>query len=315
MTMPYALPQAFLDRMQMMLSDADYNHFIQQFSGNNRLYFVLNPFKNNPDQTISTLEKLCIDLKPHPEIPLFGELTWSIDHQHKSMLTYHEMHNLGYFYLLGLPSILTVAALNPKPNDTILDLTAAPGGKTFLMAILMHNTGQIVANDQSKSRFFKLIANLERLNITNVNCRLSDGRKINKTFMAQFDKVLLDAPCSCESRFNVHIKKTLKYWGVNKIKACVGMQKQLILNAFRACKPGGQLVYSTCTFSPEENEGIMCYLKKKHPSALLQDIELPYGRHGVATWEKYNYPQGQKTLRILPNKSHTGGCISKVSVL
>lgn len=308
------LPQAFLERMQMLLNEADYAYFIQQFSGNHRVYFVLNPLKNDPDQTINILKKLSMDLTPHPEIPHFGALTWSIDQQYKETLTHHDTHSLGYFYPIGLPSILTVAALSPRPGENILDLTAAPGGKTFLMALLMNNSGNILANDQSKPRFFKLKANLARLNVTNTSCQLSDGKRINQTYLAHFDKALLDAPCSCESRFNIHIPKTLKYWSIQKVKASTSTQKQLILNAFRACKPGGNIVYSTCTFAPEENEGIMHYLTKKHTNALLESIECPLGTHGTDTWLKNTYPDGHKTWRILPNEMHTGGCISKVQV-
>lgn len=314
MTPHHPLPQAFLERAQKLLSETEYAHFIQQFTGKHRVYFVLNPFKNDPDKTIQTLKNLDIDLKPHPEIPHFGDLTWSINHTDKAMLTHHETHELGYFYPMGLPSILTVAALAPQPGEHILDLTAAPGGKTFLMALLMNNTGSIIANDQSKARFFKLKSNLERLNVTNTKCELSDGRRMNKRYLTYFDKALLDAPCSCESRFNVYNPKTLKYWRIAKIKASVSTQKQLILNAFRACKPGGQIVYSTCTFAPEENEGIMHYLTKKHPNALLEKIVLSIGQDGICEWEKNQYPEGFKTCRILPNEWHSGGCISKAQV-
>lgn len=306
------LPQAFLERMQFLLPDSDFQNITQYFLGKQRIYFVINPFKNSVDKTIKTLKTLDVDLLAHPEIPLFGKLTWSIGHQFKEILTYHETHNLGYFYIIGLPSILTVAALAPNSNDRVLDLTAAPGGKTFLMAILMNNQGEIIANDLSKSRFFKLKANLDRLNITNTTFKLSDGKRINKIYSQYFDKVLLDAPCSCESRFNLNNKKTMKYWSLSKIKASTSSQKQLILNAFRACKPNGHMVYSTCTFAPEENEGIIYYLTQKHPNAIIDKIKSPYGQSGLTIWNKVEYPEGFKTLRILNNYDYTGGCITKI---
>lgn len=311
----YPLPEAFVERMSMLLNASNQAGALEHLTGHQRVYFVLNPLKNDPNDTLKELKKLNMDLQAHQDIPLLGHLIWSIDHSFRETLTYHDTHTLGYFYPMGLPSILTVVALAPKPGELVLDLTAAPGGKTLLMSILMENTGQIIANDQSKPRFFKLKANLERLNVTNTTCYKTDGRRINKTFMNHFDKVLLDAPCSCESRFNIYHPKTLKYWGIQKIKACVSTQKQLMLNAFRACKPNGQIVYSTCTFAPEENEGIIHYLQKKHPNASLESLNFLVGNQGIDQWGKQKYPEGHQTLRIFPNQTHSGGCITKINHL
>lgn len=307
-----SLPEKFITRMQNILPPEKQDAFFKSFEITQRIFIVINPLTQPADVTLNILKDLKLDLRSHPEVPLLGQFTWSISSEFRELLTHHESHTFGHFYIMGLPSILSIATLAPKPHERILDLTAAPGGKTFLMAMLMENTGEIIAIDQSRSRFFKLKANLERLNVTNTTCLLRDGRRLPKSYFKTFDRVLLDAPCSCESRFNLHQPKTLKYWGIQKIKACVSTQKQLILNAFRACKPNAKLIYSTCTYAPEENEGIIAYLQKKHPTAKPQPIHLPYGSLGLTQWDKAKYPEGYTTLRIFPNDLHTGGCLTQI---
>jgi 16S rRNA C967 or C1407 C5-methylase (RsmB/RsmF family) len=306
------LPDKFKERMAILLDQSQYDNYLSHFDEQQPVYFVLNPLKNSPDQTLEILSTLDLDLSPHPDIPKLGHLVWSVPASQKERLTYHDIHSDGFLYFIGLPSILTIAALEPEKHETILDLTAAPGGKTFLMALLMENSGSLIAVDQSKQRFFKMKANLDRLGVTNTSTRIMDGRRLPKTYMTSFDRVLLDAPCSCESRFKPDVPNTLKYWHVNKIKASVNTQKQLILNAFRALKPQGKLVYSTCTFAPEENEGVVAYLIKKHPESLIGNIPINIGLPGITNWNKQIFSEGQKTIRILPNHNHTGGCMTLI---
>lgn len=145
--------------------------------------------------------------------------------------------------------------LKPTKEDTVLDIAAAPGSKTTQMAQHMENYGVIVANDVSVKRLKALTNNLERLGVLNVCVTQLDGRRFGKLMPEAFDKILVDAPCSAEGTIRKSYKAIYNWqpWGYKKL---VETQKMLLVSAYKALKPGGVLVYSTCTFAPEENEGL-----------------------------------------------------------
>jgi 16S rRNA C967 or C1407 C5-methylase (RsmB/RsmF family) len=311
--MSASLPADFIERMNLLFPQINSSTWPALFTTKTRSYCVLNPWVAPTEATLAALTAAGIHWTAHPEIPKLGPYIISIETTEKSLLTHHPMHEAGHYYIMNWPSILTALQFDLTPNDRVLDLTAAPGGKTFLLALMMQNQGQITAIDQAKARFFKMKANFARLQVTNTLCLRQDGRRLAKREHNQYDHVLLDAPCSCESRFNLDQPQTLKYWHLNKIKACQSSQKQLILNAYRACKPGGRLVYSTCSFSPEENEAIIAYLIKKHPEARSIPTQFGQAHPGIASWGKASFPNGHYTLRIPPSLDQPGGCISCVS--
>lgn len=311
--MSASLPNDFIERMHLLFPQINPQTWPALFTTKKRSFCVLNPWVAPIDETLAMLKKAGIHWTAHPEIPKLGPYIISIATIEKTLLTHHPMHEAGHYYIMNWPSILTALQFDLSPNDQVLDLTAAPGGKTFLLALMMQNQGQITAIDQAKARFFKMKANFARLQVTNVLCLRQDGRRLAKRTHNQFDHVLLDAPCSCESRFNLAQPQTLKYWHLNKIKACQSSQKQLILNAYRACRPGGRLVYSTCSFSPEENEAIIAYLIKKHPEVTCIPTQFGHAQPGIAAWGKASFPKGHYTLRIPPSLDQPGGCISCVT--
>jgi 16S rRNA (cytosine1407-C5)-methyltransferase len=158
-------------------------------------------------------------------------------------------------------------ALDPKPGERVLDLTAAPGSKTSQIAALMNNQGLLMANDNSRERFFRLKRNLEQLGVANssldLQLKLEHGSKIGRQYHSYFDKVLLDAPCSSEARFIAGNEKSFGYWKEKKLSEIAKRQRPLLMAAINALRPGGTLVYSTCTLSPEENEMQIDWLLKK----------------------------------------------------
>lgn len=187
----------------------------------------------------------------------------------------------GQYMLQSAASFCPVLALNPNPgNERVLDMSAAPGGKTSYLAQLMRNTGIIIANDLKSERQKATVANMHRLGVRNVVTSCYDGRKLGKLWKNRFTKVLLDAPCSglgvISRDPSVKVQRTIK-----DIVRCGVLQKELLLNAIDAlsCKgqDGGIMVYSTCSISVAENEDVVNYILRKRDVKLL-DTGLDFGK-------------------------------------
>lgn len=219
----------------------------------------------------------------------------------------HYTHQLGFVYIQEPASMIPVLVLDPKPNETILDLCAAPGSKTTQIAQMIENQGIIVANEVNRKRVRGLIHNVKRCGILNEVIITLPGERIGNILPAYFDRILLDAPCSAEGTIRKS-KAVLYHWGIMNILKMSKIQKGLINSAFKALQCGGILVYSTCTIAPEENEGVIDYLLKKFPEADVLPINLPNfkTREGVTHWEKDNYdPRVKLCARILPQDNDT----------
>lgn len=179
----------------------------------------------------------------------------------------------GNIYIQNAASWLPVLALNPQPGDTILDMCAAPGGKTSHIAQAAHNGALIHANDNSRPRLHKLQANLKRLGVKNTTFTLHDATKLTSHFETEyFDKILLDAPCSGEGMMTLGNRKDFESWSVAHIKRLQKLQKKLIVQAWHLLKPGGTLVYSTCTMAPEENEAVIDYLLRHNDDVTVEAL-------------------------------------------
>ena len=220
----------------------------------------------------------------------------------------------GGIYPLNPSSTLAVAALAPQPDEELLDLAAAPGGKTLLMAAAMNNSGRIAAVEPVKARFHRLRANVERCGVSNVAFYLADGRSVGFKVPGRFDGVLLDAPCSSEARIRLAQPQTFVHWKPRKIKEAARKQRALLRSGFAAVKPGGRLVYSTCSFAPEENEANVDYLLSREPSAELVAMDLPPAPTmcGVREWRKRSYAAVvEDCVRVLPDDLWDGFFLAK----
>jgi 16S rRNA (cytosine1407-C5)-methyltransferase len=219
----------------------------------------------------------------------------------------------GKLYRQALSSMLPVVVLDPRPGERVLDLCAAPGSKTTQIAAAMQNRGEIIAVEAVKSRFYKLKSVCDLLGVENISFKVMDGRRYRCEEM--FDRILVDAPCSSEGRFKSGDKESFGYWSTRKIKEMVQKQRGLLLNASRLLKPGGTLVYSTCTFAPEENEGIVDWVLKKSQHEIRPEaISIP----GVTAypclkvWEAKEFSAASGNgLRVLPGKDMEGFFIIK----
>lgn len=219
---------------------------------------------------------------------------------------------LGLFYVQEASSMLPATCLDVKKNDIVLDMAAAPGSKTTQLSCLMENQGMLVGNDPSLSRIKSLGGNVQRQGCANVGLTTLNGGEIGKFCPNVFDKILLDAPCSSEGTIH-KTKGYFKTWKPQKILFTSGIQKHLIDSAFQALRVGGTLVYSTCTFAPEENEMVVDYLLKKFPHMLeLEEIITPKTKplfaSGLTSWENINFSKDmKKAVHLFPHITHTGG--------
>ncbi len=217
-------------------------------------------------------------------------------------------HFLGYFYSQEPASMIPPIVLNPKPNELILDMAASPGSKTSQIAALMNNKGLIFANDVRIDRVKILKINLQRMGVSSVIITRKDGRNYKKN-PEMFDKVLLDAPCSAEGAIR---KKwsIINKWNLGVINKLSRIQKDLIAAAFTALKPGGALVYSTCTLAPEENERVVNYLLEKFENAKAVPFKIKglKTRPGIAEWHNEKYDKSIKSCaRVYPQDNDTEG--------
>lgn len=215
----------------------------------------------------------------------------------------------GHYILQGAGSFLPVMALKPQLNERILDLSAAPGGKTTHIAQLMKNTGVIFANDISKERCRAVSANCHRLGVNNVVISHSDGRFFPKT-MTGFDRVLLDAPCTGTGVAikDPSVKASKDQKDVNR---CSHLQRELLLAAIDCCdaksKKGGVIVYSTCSILVEENEAVIDYALKRRYVKLV-DTDLEFGRAGFKNYCGLHFhPSMSLTRRFYPHTHNTDG--------
>ena len=198
-------------------------------------------------------------------------------------------------------SLVPCLALDVKKTDKILDMCAAPGTKTFILSFLTENEAYIVANDIDRLRIKRLKANVNKFHLS-VEVKNFSGRRLE----GRFDRILLDAPCSGEGMVNKK-EKTFEHWSERRVRDMAKKQKKLINHAFSMLEPGGTLVYSTCTFSPEENELVVQNLLDQ-TGAKLEKIEIPglnFAR-GLTEWKGKRLTT-EDCIRIYPRHNGTGG--------
>ncbi len=221
----------------------------------------------------------------------------------------------GLIYVQNLSSMLPVLELRPQAGERILDLCAAPGAKTCQIASLSDNKAELTAIEKIRPRYYKLRSTVRSQGADPVRIILMDGMRAGKKFPAYFDKVLLDAPCSCEARFHAGEPKSFAYWSERKIGEMAHKQKKLIVSALACLRDGGELLYATCTFSPEENEEIIDWALREVPAIEVLPVELPgltlVG--GLEAWQNKKFsPQVAHTVRIIPDGLWEGFFIARL---
>jgi 16S rRNA (cytosine1407-C5)-methyltransferase len=221
-------------------------------------------------------------------------------------------HLLGYYYIQELASMLPIIALFPKPNEFFMDLCASPGSKTTQAACFMENKGTIIANEMNAQREKILGSNLERCGVSNVIITRKEGEVLCKMFKQKkiyFDKIIVDAPCSGEGTLR-STPKTYLMWNIKTIKGLPRIQKRLCQAAFEILKKNGEMIYSTCTHAPEENEEVVNFMLQTFKDKIeILKVSLPIkARQGLTAWEDKEYNKETiKCNRIYPQDNDTEG--------
>jgi NOL1/NOP2/sun family putative RNA methylase len=215
----------------------------------------------------------------------------------------------GWVYGQEEVSAVPARVLDPQPGERVFDPCAAPGSKTTQLAALMDDTGLLVANDSNLGRLSALRSNAERCGVSNVVVTKSDARNFSlKPFDREpFDRALVDVPCSCEGTIRKN-PDALADWTEDHVDGVAGVQKGILDRAIEMTRPGGMIVYSTCTFAPEENEAVLDHALRNGPCE-LRAFDLPLDSvPGVTEWRGTEYdPAVEKARRIYPHHNDTGG--------
>jgi NOL1/NOP2/sun family putative RNA methylase len=215
----------------------------------------------------------------------------------------------GWVYGQEEVSAVPALALDPEPGERVFDCCAAPGSKTTQLAALMDDRGLLVGNDNNLGRLSALRSNAERCGVTNLVVTRQDARNFSlKPFSGEaFDRALVDVPCSCEGTIRKN-PDALEEWSLHHVEDIAGVQKGILGRATEVTRAGGSVVYSTCTFAPEENEAVLQYALEEHDCRLVEfDLGLE-SAPGITGWEGESYdPSMELAKRIYPHHNDTGG--------
>lgn len=241
------------------------------------------------------------------------------DAKHTPSVQSHELTQEGKTFIQNPSSFLPVIALEPSSGGSILDMCAAPGGKTALIAALArHNEdAEIFANEPKSRRAQRLREVLGMLGANNVVSVSHDGRHLI-SFLGRdrFDKILVDAECSTDSGINFESSNPMKDWNLDRVRRMSILQKQLITSAYDMLSPGGILVYSTCTLSPEENEEVVMSLLERRSSAIIQPMEFSseLTARNLKKWNGKHYTEGVfgGVVRVCPNEYMDSFCLARI---
>lgn len=300
------LPPLMLARFEEM--GFDLSQFVPALLRPPSQTFRINTLKGSREQVLKSLSLL------EPEPVGWNDLVFRIKDRQKlgNLLE----HFLGLIYAQDASSTIPVTVLDPQPDEEILDMAAAPGSKATQIAAAMANTGLLVANDVSPKRIPSLTANLDRSGVLNTVVTRLPGQAYGHIAAERFDRVLIDAPCSSEGTLSRSFR-ALEIWSKSAIKRLSATQRNLIMSAYYSLKPGGVMVYSTCTFAPEENEGTVSHLLDKFPDAIVEptDLEGLNSQPGFSEWrgEEFN-PAVKNILRLFPHEHDGEGfCVARIS--
>lgn len=216
---------------------------------------------------------------------------------------------LGWIHGQEAVSAIPPVVLDPSPGDTVWDTCAAPGSKTAQLADLMGDRGLLIATDDSLGRLAPLRSNAERLGLTNLAVDRADARhfSLDRLGVDAVDAALVDAPCSGEGTVRKN-PSALDDWSESFLDGIAGLQRGLLTRAVQATRPGGTVVYSTCTFAPEENEAVLDHVLSETDCRLVPfDVSLP-STPGVTAWRDDQYdPTVQRARRFWPHQTDAGG--------
>lgn len=290
------LPDLFCEKMKTLLG-AEYDAFLSSLDRPRAVALRLNPLKcstprGSASQGLPALpEKVCeaFHLTPVP----WARDGYNYDPAARPGL--HPYHAAGVYYLQEASAMAPAGLLDAQPGERVLDLCAAPGGKSTQIAASMDGRGLLVCNEIHPKRAAILSSNIERMGVANALVLNEHPSRIAERFPAYFDRVLVDAPCSGEGMFRKHDAAS-NDWSFETVSMCAARQAEILDCAARTLRPGGRLVYSTCTFNDMENEGSVLGFLSRHTDFSPEDFKLP----GVG-------PSHSGMLRLFPHRLRGDG--------
>ena len=255
------LPEAFLQRMEAQLG-SEYPAFLESLERPRAVALRFNPLKGE-----------------RPVLPFVGApVPWEPEgfyYDPETRPGLHVYHEAGVYYLQEASAMAPVALLDPKPGERVCDLCAAPGGKTTQIAGRMLGQGFLVCNEINPKRAKILSRNIERMGVANALVTNEHPETLASRFPGFFDRVLVDAPCSGEGMFRKE-EAAVTDWSQETVRMCARRQREILDSAARLVRPGGRLVYSTCTFAPEEDEETVGAFLEAHPEFTPEPVEAPW---------------------------------------
>lgn len=280
------LPQDFEIRMQDMLQEA-YPAFLLSYNEEKNQALRVNTLKGTTDAFLK--------IAPFSNLK---EIPWEergFYYGHDCQPGKHPLHEAGVYYIQEPSAMSPAAFLGAKPGERILDLCAAPGGKTTQIASYMQNEGILVCNEIHPARAKILSENVERMGIRNALVTNETPQHLSELFQEYFDRILVDAPCSGEGMFRKN-EEACSEWSLENVQLCAKRQDEILDCADQMLRPGGRLVYSTCTFAPAENEGSIARFMERHPEYRILEVHRYDGMSsGVPSWAYYGEERQEST--------------------
>ena len=255
------LPEAFLTRMQAQLGP-EYPEFLKSLERPRAVALRFNPLKGDA-----------------PALPFVaGPVPWEPQgfyYDQESRPGLHVFHEAGVYYLQEASAMAPVALLDPQPGEFVCDLCAAPGGKTTQIAGRMLGEGFLLCNEINPKRARILSRNIERMAVSNALVTNEHPANLARRFAGMFDRVLIDAPCSGEGMFRKE-EAAVTDWSQETVEMCARRQAEILHSGAQLVRPGGRLVYSTCTFAPEEDELAVAAFLESHPDFEPEATDAPW---------------------------------------
>jgi len=312
------LPELFVERLQHLLTEQEYASTIQSFCNPKPLTIRPNTLRASESDVIAEVANVGLQTVPIEWCPLCHLVTKGTIRELQELPSWPS----GELYIQAASSMLAAHALQVEPEMRVLDMCAAPGSKTSLIAAMMQNRGMLVANDRSRKRLYRLREILQTQGATNVEVLCGPGERLGQSHADCFDRVLVDAPCSGEGRFRMDRPIRLSRWSLQEIRTLAKLQEQLLVAALRCVCVGGMVVYSTCTFAPEENECVLDRVLSRNSidAAVIQvpdNLCPPTTKQPVTSWNDKTFKQDlSKAIRIIPDETTTGffiACLKRMS--
>ena len=259
------LPEEFLLRMKHQLGD-EYDAFLKSLERPRAVALRFNPLKGQ-----------------RPSLPFVGDpVPWEPEgfyYDPESRPGLHVYHEAGVYYLQEASAMAPVALLDPQPGEKVCDLCAAPGGKTTQIAGRMGGEGFLLCNEINPKRAKILSRNIERMAVSNALVTNEHPDRLANKYPGFFDRVLVDAPCSGEGMFRKE-EAAVTDWSQETVEMCAHRQAEILHSAAKLVRPGGRLVYSTCTFAPEEDEQAVAHFLSAHPEFTPEEVDAPWFEKG-----------------------------------